>query len=113
MTSKKPDLANEVVAGLAVFFSMSYVAFANPIVLSKAGRCLEQVGDKCLKYSGMPMAPVFFATCAMASLATAISASYARSPAALTQARVEGQLERSMAVILAYDMHKKLHADIH
>lgn len=63
-----PSLQTEIIAGLAVFFSMAYVAFANPILLSKAG---------------MAPAPVFYATCLMASLASFVSAWYARAPAAL------------------------------
>lgn len=62
------DLWRDIVAGLAVFLSMSYVAFANPIILQGAG---------------MPWAPVFFATCFIAALASFASGAYARSPAAL------------------------------
>lgn len=65
--------STEIVAGLAVFFSMSYVAFATPLILNQAG----QAG------AGMPVAPVFFATCLMAAVASLVSGLYARTPAAL------------------------------
>lgn len=58
----------DLVAGLAVFFSMSYVVFANPIILSKAG---------------MSPVPVFYGTCGIAALASFLSGYYAKAPAAL------------------------------
>lgn len=58
----------DTVAGIAVFASMAYVAFANPIILQQAG---------------MPTTAVFFATCVMAAVASYASASYTVAPAAL------------------------------
>lgn len=72
-TSVNPGTATsttitDIIAGLAVFASMSYVVFAIPIILSDAG---------------FPTAPVFYATCLAAILASVFSAWYARAPAAL------------------------------
>jgi adenine/guanine/hypoxanthine permease len=66
--STRQQQIKDIVAGLAVFFSMSYVVFAIPLMLSKAG---------------FPAAPVFFGTCAIAAVASWASGYFAKSPAAI------------------------------
>lgn len=68
MQQNSSSIWTDIVAGFAVFFSMSYVAFANPILLAKVG---------------MPSGAVFYATCLVAALATFASGYFARSPTAL------------------------------
>jgi AGZA family xanthine/uracil permease-like MFS transporter len=72
MTMTK-DHWTDVIAGISVFLSMSYVAFANPLLLATA----DKSGH------GMPNAGVFVATCVIAAIATFFSGRYSGSPAAL------------------------------
>lgn len=65
--------STDIIAGLSVFLSMSYVAFANPVLMSAAGK----------NGYGMSGVAVFFSTCLMAALATFVSGRYANSSAAL------------------------------
>lgn len=65
--------STDIIAGLSVFLSMLYVAFANPVLMSTAGK----------NGYGMSGVAVFFATCLMAAFATWASGRYAGSSAAL------------------------------
>lgn len=63
---------SQFVAGLSVFFAMSYIVFVNPLILSQV--------------PGISGSAVFFATCAVAGLGSLMMGVFARTPTALAPA---------------------------
>ena len=59
---------NEGLAGLTIFFSISYIAFTNPIILSPIG---------------VPTGAAFFGTCLVAGLGSIICGIWAKTPTAM------------------------------
>jgi AGZA family xanthine/uracil permease-like MFS transporter len=70
--------STEIIAGMSVFLSMSYIAFANPVFMEKAVRVGPGVPTH-----GMSTIGVFVATCLITAIATFCSGRYSKSPAAL------------------------------
>ncbi len=68
LTNKHKGIANEIIAGLTIFCTISYIAIANPLIL---------------KDVGMPMGAVFFATCVASAMGSIWCGLYAKSPTAI------------------------------
>jgi len=69
MSAKKPVAGfDEFLAGVTIFVTILYIAFANPLILSPLG---------------IPSGAVFFGTCAIAGLASIICGYWANAPTAI------------------------------
>ena len=66
--SETPEWQRDLIAGLAIFFSMSYVVFAIPAMMAKAG---------------LPAGPIFIGTCIAAAAASLAAGLYGRTPTAI------------------------------